>query len=410
MDPIQFSLSDRVIRVTVNGFPRQQADGTSKQLRLRMSTGLTIPPDQWDDRVGRPSPRWNVADKHQLATKLDTIWSQMTTAWQQAQDEGQHHPDRVREIYEIMTGKRQTAPVILDAKLVDVVQEIMTKTENEGTREHYRTFLAKLEAFAPRMRVSQLTDEWRDRFYEHCRSAHGLNDNSMWGLAQKPLNKLINTARKKGMKVPIDTDHRFAMQTPQTDWLDWNDLARIARHRPKHKLERSRKRTEDTITLVLTMAYTSCRISDVWSCLSSIAVRSDIRCAMFNCKKKCGRIHPLVMPIIYRPLWDRIHQYGIPTRRTDQQVNQAIRELLREVGITKDISCHDLRRSAITNLMSLGCFSETLISRIFSGHQLRGEMRTFIGYDQADISAKQRVFLRILSGIDPKETGGVSLI
>ena len=410
MDPVQFSLSDRTIRVTVNGFPRQQADGTTKQLRLRMSTGLTIPPDQWDDRVGRPSPRWNVTDKHTLDQKLTRIWSQMTTAYEQAREEGQHHPDRVKEIYELLTGKKQAVVAPVDAKLVEVVEDIMSKTENEGTKEHYKTFLAKLEAFAPRMRVSQLSDEWRDRFYEHCRSAHGLNDNSMWGLAQKPLNKLINTAKKKGLRVPIDTDHRFAMQAPQTDWLDWNDLARIAQYQPEHRLERSRKKMEDTITLVLTMAYTSCRISDVWNCMSSIAVRSDVRCAMYNTKKKCGRTHPLVMPIIYRPLWDRIHKYGIPQKRTDQQVNQSIRELLQQMGIQKDISCHDLRRSAITNLMSLGCFSETLISRIFSGHQLRGEMRTFIGYDQADISAKQRVFIRLMSTIDPAETGGMSLL
>ena len=105
MDPVQFSLSDRTIRVTVNGFPRQQADGTTKQLRLRMSTGLTIPPDQWDDRVGRPSPRWNVTDKHTLDQKLTRIWSQMTTAYEQAREEGQHHPDRVKEIYELLTGK-----------------------------------------------------------------------------------------------------------------------------------------------------------------------------------------------------------------------------------------------------------------------------------------------------------------
>lgn len=410
MDPVQFSLSDRTIRVVVNGFPRRQADGTTKQLRLRMSTGLTISPDQWDDRSGRPSPRWNVTDKHQLDQKLTRIWSQMTSAWEQAREEGQHHPDRVRELYEQIAGIR-TAPVApVDARVVDIVEEIIAKTENEGTKEHYRTFLAKMESFCPRMRISAINDAWRDRFYSYCKQEHGLNDNSMWGLAQKPLNKLINTARKKGMKVNIETDHRFVMQTPQTDWLDWTDLARIANHTPTHKLERSRKRTEDTITLLLTMAYTSCRVSDVWSCLSTIAVRGDVRCAMFQTKKKCGRSNPLVMPIIFLPLWNRIKEHGIPEKRTDQQINQAIKDLLKEVGITKDISCHDLRRSAITNLVSLGCFSEVLISRIFSGHQLRGEMRTFAGYDQADISAKQRVFLRILSGIDKKETGGVSLI
>ena len=396
-------LEGRSISLMMQGLPVLTPDGKRKYARLRIATGHTIDPDLWDTDAGKPIPAYSLADQYRLETDVASRVAKLNIARARAQEEGELTPHRIKEIYLDLTGAR-LAPVveIKDCKLVDLMRELTTKVDSALTVASYDAFIQKLEAFDPRVKVSQLTDAWRDRFFQWIRDRHGLNDNSMWTQA-KHLNRVINEAKRRNMSIRIETSHPFTQTPPEGDYLDWSDISKIVRHKPKTEHLQQLK------TLVLTMVLTGCRVSDLWSCIESIKQQDGgYWAASYQTKKKCGNVHPWVGPVILRPLIEQLAQ-GIPSKRSEQRLRDGIVTLMRAVGIQKHVTCHDLRRSAITNYLALG-LPETLIAKLYSGHQLGGELRVMMGYDRADIASKQRTWLRLLGNVPREDVAGLKLL
>lgn len=401
-------LEGRSIVLLMQGFRMQTPDGKTKYARLRISTGLTIDPTLWDGERGRPSPAYSLADQFRLEQAVQAQVMKLNVARSRANEEGEVTPERVKEIFQDLNGAKKAAPVAaVDCKLIDMVKELQGKAQSDLTAASYGAFLKKVEAFDHKIRMSQLTETWRERFFNWIRVNHKLKPNSMWTQA-KHLNACINEAKARRMNVRIDTSHPFALSTPQTDYLDWSDLNRLVRFEPKTD------KLKEIKTIVLAMAFTSARISDLWKVFDTISVRNGVLSAAFHTKKKCGDSNPYVMPVILKPLKDQIEAHGVPKKRSEDGIRVGIRELLEAAGITKGsiIGPHDLRRSFITNFIGLGVFSEILIARIFTGHQLasNGDLKVMAGYDQADITAKQKTFLKLLGTLDVNDTGGLRLM
>lgn len=156
------------------------------------------------------------------------------------------------------------------------------------------------------------------------------------------------------------------------------------------------------------MVLSSCRISDVWKLFKTIEVRNNILCAKFICTKKPS---PEVMLIIFRPVSDMMVDGFTPYRISEQKMREGFRRLLTLAGVDgKHITPHDLRRSFVTNFLSLGIFPDHLLAVVFTGHKMTGERTIFHGYNQANIAASQKTLLSLLKMVQTEDLAGVELV
>lgn len=400
-------LLGNTISLVVNALPLVNEKGEKRYGRLRLSTGKMIDPAFWSDVTQRPLLDYSKKDDFKLEQEITSLASRMDSAYARAQAEGRLTPERVKEIYLELTGSRKAAPALMipDIRLVEMIEQIEEKSTT-ATALTYEQFRKKVEGYDPKVKMSGLTDAWRDGFYRWIKKERGSAENTMWGHSKR-LNKCINEARKRGMKVNIQPSHPFRLTTPQTDFLDWEDLRRIIEHEP------STADLQQIKTIVLMGSFTSIRLGDYASFFANIAVRNGVLCSQFKTQKTCGGKHVLVMPIILKPLADQLRKHGNPTIRfVSKPISDGIAELLKEVGIKKPtrISSHDLRRSFLSNFIGLGSFPDILLAKVFSGHQISGDRSVMHGYDQGDLASKQRTFLRILATVPLKDVAGIQML
>jgi hypothetical protein len=227
-----------------------------------------------------------------------------------------------------------------------------------------------------------------------------LKENSMWS-QQKQLNKAINQAVDE-LKVDLKTVRAYKLSTATgKEILHWNELALLEMYRPLSPSEGDYK------TIAIGMALTGCRISDLWKMLGTIKKRDGVLCSLFKCSKPP---HPEVSPIIFKPLMECLEKYGMPKVRSEQKTRIGVQSVIRSAGIDKHIELHSLRRSFITNFLSLGVIPEYLLAKVFTGHSLGGEMRIFHSYDRAVFRERQESILKLLEMVDKDRTCGVVLV
>lgn len=401
-------LIDRSVTLIVQGLPIENERGERKYGRLRLATGLMVDPEHWSKEKQRPTVEFSVKDAFRIETEINSMAGRMSIAYQRAKDEGQLTPDRVREHFEDLVGKRKpiAAKVVSDMRLLDMLEEIERKAESSLTVAAYTTFSKKIQAFDANVKMSGLTDAWRERFFAWIKRTYEPAESTMWGQA-KMLNRAINEAKRRKMKIDIDASSPFRCSQKQTDYLDWNDLKRIADHRA------STPELTQIQTYVLMASLTSIRIGDWQSFFANLGMRNGIYCSVFRVSKSCGGHHPTVAPIVLRPLAEQLRKHGIPRPITYPVLRRRMDQLFTEVGIKKTtrIGPHDLRRSFISNFLSCGVFAESLLAKVFTGHSLTaGDRGVFHGYDMGDLTSKQKTFLRILGTLPKQDTGGLKLI
>lgn len=389
------------------GIPMVDDKGRKCYGRVRISTGLTLPPDQWDDDRKGPSLKYSTGDQFTLQRKLDEQAVKLNIAYERAKAEKNLTPQRIRELFEDMGAKPSRAAIVNrdpDAiTLVEVLEGIETKTEALLTRRQYASFRSKVEAYDKGVRMSKITTTWRDNFFAWVEKEHGLSESSMWN-TQKFLNKAIAVSADLGVKLQVKTSHDYKLESAVTDWLDWSDLNKLVRHRP------STDRLQDAKTLLLTTCLTSIRISDYTAFFSTLAIRNGVYCASFKTKKKPN---PLVMPVVLKPLADQIKAHGIPKKRSEQGIRKAMQDLVDEMGIKKKITPHTGRRAFITNhLSSCPQIPARVLTSVFTGHAIgaSSELRVFLGYNQGTIAADQALYVKLIKTIDPKDVGGIKLL
>jgi hypothetical protein len=401
----QVYLDGSTIYLLQQGIPMIAPDGTKRYGRVRVSTGLTIVPDKWNPKEGRPSLQHSVQDGFSLTGKIEEQLAKMTAAYQHAEREGDLRPERIRdEFQQLAKPNRPTVivPVRVEAGVSALMTEIEKACRDPKSRNQSANFRHRLEEFDASASMLRIDDQWRTRFYGFLRAERGYSDNSMWN-AQKHLNKLILFSQKKGIKTKLSTDRQFKLTSAITDWLDWSDLARIVAHVP------STPRLMEAKTFALLGAFTSIRISDYPRFFENLSLRNGIYCSQFKCTKSPS---PLVMPIVLLPLADQLREAGIPKNRSEQGIRDAVQDLVNEAGIAKVITPHCLRRSFISNMLAGAPeIGERILCSLFTGHQIGGsERKVFAGYNQGGLIADAALFVRLAKTINPENTGGMRLV
>jgi hypothetical protein len=266
-----------------------------------------------------------------------------------------------------------------------------------STAKQYKSFATMLLRRGCDVDMAQATDADMVRVLGAL--SKGLAPNTAWS-RQKLLNKAIREANKAGRS--LATLHAAKLRTATgKEVLSWGELAVLLMYRPLSPSEADYK------TIAVGMALTGCRIGDLWQMLGSIQERDGVRCALFKCNKPP---HREVSPIVFAPFGECLEKYGIPWQRAEQKVRVGVQGVVRAAGIAKHIELHSLRRSFITNFLSLGVVPEHLLAKVFTGHSMGGELRIFHGYDRATFGTHQRTVMQLLRIVEEARTGGVRLL
>jgi len=435
-------LNGDTVYLIIQGMPLDDTEtGKRKYGRVRVSTGIELRGTGWNDRKELPCDQVKAVEVKAQLARLDE-------AYVIASREGELTPERVREIFEgkpkvsfenvlmnrghVSTSyihvpseqdewweqrkeeyRRQESKKLKTGglKLADILLEVAGKVKAESGRKQYASFRNKVLAECPDIMMHVMDEDWRNWFFGVLESKYRLAPNSMWG-QQKYLNRAINYAKEeKGIEMKVGSTATYTLTPADTDYLDWQDLARIIGYEIRADRELTRQRLEDARTNILTYCLTSIRIGDTWKFYDSIEVRNDVLCGCFRLSKPP---HPLVMPVVWKPLKQQIDKAGIPKHRSETHLRNDIKDLLKLIGIKKHISPHCGRRSFVTNFLHAAPeIPERIICSVFTGHVLSGarsETRVFHGYNLARVSMDQALFIRLIKEVDPALMGGIELL
>ena len=140
--------------------------------------------------------------------------------------------------------------------------------------------------------------------------------------------------------------------------LDRSDLKKVIDFEAKGRL------MQDAQTICIAMALTSIRISDLDRLFDNIALRSGVYCSQFKCSK---HPNPEVAPIIFSPVQKLIQRNGMPKKRHENITREAVQSLIKLSGVNKHVELHSLRRSFVSNFLSLGVVPDYSIGPCFHG-------------------------------------------
>ena len=387
-----------VVRVTVSGFTPIAQGGRTVYGRLRIKVG-EIPTSQWDGRFHRPTAAFSRRDGGALHRSIDMAVLNLQRAYHEAT---MKTTSAVRIRYDELLGKR-----IVTRKgstlLSEVVQNwSLDRTKNEATLITYRVFLKKLKDYERNTGVNidmaHTTQGELQGFLSWCVDKDSLSLNSAWKL-QKAVNKAIGEVKKEGVR--LDPISVYAYRTPRKEVLDWEDVARIVRYEPRTRSE------ADYQVIVVAMALSSVRISDLWLFLRNIDRRGGLLCSEVVVTK---HPHPTISPIVFEPLRVLLERNGMPAYRTEQLVRRGVAKLLRSIGIGKQVQIHSLRRSFVSNFLALGLIPDHLLARVFTGHAISGDRSIFHRYNHAGMLTAQMTVIQLLRMVDTKQTGGLELL
>lgn len=390
------------IRIHVHGLAPIVGNGKVRYQRLRFTVGC-IPTKDWNRHINRPSVAYSRRDGGVLHRAIDLTYLNVQRAYLEAP---QKTADAVRDRYQELLGVKR----IEDQKstlLTDVILGwIAKRAVAEHTIHTYIGFLRKVEEYQRRTRLAidlaQVEPSDLIDFLQAVQQHGRLSHNSMASV-QKLLNKALNEVRAAGVQT-CPKVRLFQYKTPKKEVLDWGDIAKVLAYEPRSPKEASAQ------TILVAMALSSVRISDLWNHLGSIKLRSGVLCSEFTVAKNRDR-HPVsVSPIVFQPVWNLLQRNGMPQRISEIHVRRCIRDLVRSVGLDKDIEVHSLRRSFVSLFLGLGVVPDHLLARVFTGHRMAGEKSVFHAYNHASMVTAQRTVIQLLRMVDQKQTAGIELL
>lgn len=374
---------------------------------LRLGTGQKIDAEHWDKKAERPTVEFSIRDRLKLHQFLDNQELMMTQTIQMLIDspfEWEITPERVKNAFLKRIGRSRTQ-LLKVSVIEDIEQFIATSKLKNLTTKNYYGLLHQLKDFE---RVRQQRYYWHefnqkvfDDFLDFL-ATQKFEPTTLWGF-QKRLIACFNRAKKRDLILPsLYLEKRFKYKTPDKSYLNWDQVAEVLKYEPESGALR------DVQTHFAVMALTGIRFSDLGKFYHHYEEGTAFDFSNFRVTKSPSPeiLVPALIPI------RKALKNGVPDVPSNAHLNLKLKVLCGQVlpcSIAKTVSCHGLRRSFITNMLSLSIIPEHVIAKL-TGHAMSKERSVFHSYNKISLFENAQVFVRLLSTIDPVQTGGLKLV
>lgn len=383
-------------------------DGNSKKYSyLRLNTGKRINAIHWDKKHGRPTQEFSLRDNLRLHHFLDEQEKLMSRSIQSLVESPfsiEITPKTVREAFLKKSGKVKTR--IVKVSVPDDIEHFVRYGRlKELTLRNYRGLVHRLreyERFSGNPMVwHTFTQREFDGFLDYI---DGMNyaENSKWGF-QKRLVASFNRAKKNGLVPPsVFLEKRFKFETPNKPYLNWEQIALVLAFEPSTPMLKAAK------THFIVLAFSGVRYSDLERLYLNYEEGTAFNFSTFQLVKSPS---PEVFLPALLPVKEQL-KAGMPRMMSNPVLNVQLKALCAQVlpyEIAKEVTCHQLRRSFITNFLSLAVIPEHVIAML-TGHSLRRESRVFHSYNKISLFENTQVFIRLLTAVRPEQTAGIRLV
>ena len=394
--------------VVAFGFCEDTIYGTDRKHRyLRLNTGRLIKLESWNNKESRPSLEHSMKDKLKLHHFLDEQEKLMSQAIQIVVDSPYAvdiTPDSVKTSFFKKSGKLRTR-VVKVSIVKDIEEFIATSDLKHLTTANYNGLVLQLTDFE---RVKKQILYWHqfnqkvfDEFLDFL-SSQKYEPTTLWGF-QKRLVAAFNRAKKRELIPPsLFLEKRFKYKTPDKSYLNWDQVAEVLKHEPETKALR------DIQTHFAVMALTGIRYSDLTRFYRNYEEGTAFDFSNFKVTKSPS---PEILVAALLPIKKALKN-GFPSVPSNGQLNLKLKVLCGQVlpySIAKTVSCHALRRSFVTNMLSLSVIPEHVIAKL-TGHAMSKELSVFHSYNKISLFENAQVFVRLLSTVDFQQTGGLRLV
>jgi len=355
----------------------------------------------------RPTPEFSAKDGMKMHLKIDKqqqLMQRSIDALIESSFVDEITTERLKEVFEIKSGKSKTT-----LKKVSVLEDIQNWVEkgdcSELTRASYNALALTLDEYedyhSTELFWHQFTQKVFDSFLQFLQPKN-LQNNTIWAY-QKRLVACFNRAKKRG-DVPIARflEKRFKFRSQPKIYLNWEQIAAVLAFQPKTEQLRNAKK------LFTILAMTGIRYSDLKRFLNNYEEGTAFNFSNFKASK-----HPnseLLMPA-FLPVKEALKD-GCPVVPINARLNVLLKTLCSQVlpyEIAKQVSCHTLRRSFISNFLSLAVVPEHILAKI-TGHSFGQERRVFQGYNRISLFENCQIFVRLVSAVDRKEMAGIEMV
>lgn len=321
------------VQIIANWGYFQEKDGKKQYKDVRVSTGVTLSPEQFDFHIGKPSLEYSHNDNYHLHHKINDITRDLNLSFQSLQQKRVAvTPETLRREYDIITGKvkkKLPMPVRID----DSIDKYCTdKVLNTRTVQAYETLKTRLAEFNPKLDWFDFTTATYQEFLRHLESK-GYASNTLWGY-QKRLNSVINYAAKEGMQLEVRAIYKHKQSKKVKPILNWEEIDRIAATTGlwDNKKQETQDARENIRKILLVMLYTGCRISDIWKVFDPLNHKQDKEgnwYVDYTATKKVGQEPVRVVVPVFKPIQDIMK--NPPYKCADVKIRDGIKRLLRDV-------------------------------------------------------------------------------
>lgn len=390
------------------GFSEATSGQTNpKYSYLRINIGRRINPANWDKQQGRPTLSYSIKDHLRLHHYIEEQQRLMQNAIQNLLDTPSIPyltTQLIKKEYEKRIGKVKSHKISV-AVTEDIADYIQNGNERELTRTNYGGLLNQLKEFE-RLRNAKLY--WHefnqvifDEFLDFL-SKNNYKPTTLWGY-QKRLLASFNRAKKRNL-IPanIEIEKRFKYKTPHKGYLNWEQVAKVLAYKPQNEAMRS-AHVHFTV-----LVLTGIRYNDLWCFYANYERGTAFDFSHFELSKTPNPevLVPALLPI------RKVMQEGIPSVPSNSNLNHRLKVLCAQVlpqQVAEHVTCHTLRRSFITNFLSLAIIPEHVIAML-TGHTIGGQHRVFYSYNKVTLFENAQVFVRLVSSVAVQHTGGLRLV
>lgn len=388
-------------------------NGKKKYLPLKYYTTLSISPDKWDSKTGRPlSPtarnrRVNAGEYKEIDASLDKIEAVTKDILRRLENDGVKPTNELltSELDKIYKGYKDVTAIETDNLLLFIETFISICDRKPLTVKSYRQTQRELTDYSSNknkaLSFSEIDLDFYLDFVEHL-TAKGYSPNTI-GTRIKDLKMFMNEAYDRGLHINLDfKKKRFKKPKEETFsiYLSSEELTTL------YNLNlASSKRLEKVRDLFIIGCFTGLRFSDL-SQLAASNVSADGTITIKTIKTE----HTVVIPLhsIVKQILEK-YEYDLPKVPSNQKFNDYIKDVAKLAGITEAIhldkkkgdlsykqslpkwelvTSHTARRSFATNAFIAGVPTISIMK--ITGHKTESSFMKYIKISEKENALQLR--------------------